>query len=164
MIKKIVFSVLWLCLVHGVSGQNASQANTSNVESDLQIDCRTMGFHYLVLENSQWTSTVRRIEVFLDEKAFSEKNLSELFGYLSDNNPEPKHLTIVVHTNWNQLPYPSDCPPYGLTNQPSKPDEYDYHQAIFYRREIQGVVKEVYEYNPTLHTSDVKTVSLKRQK
>jgi hypothetical protein len=54
---------------------------------------------------------------------------------------------------------PSDCPPIGLTNQPAKTDEYDYHQAVYYRREDI----EYFRYNPILKVdqSEFKTVVIR---
>ena len=44
-----------------------------------------MDFHYLELDKYSYeTSTLKHIEIFIDEKAFTEKNLSTLLGYLSD--------------------------------------------------------------------------------
>lgn len=123
-------------------------------------DCITMPFHYLIVENVLYSPKVRHILVFLDEKAFTEENLKTLFQYLSKKNPEPKHLTITLKTNWTQLSLSSDCPQLGLTNQPARRDEYDYHQAIFYRRDRSGTV-EYFRYNPILKTADLKTVVLK---
>jgi len=125
------------------SGNVAAQTPVVQKQTE---DCVRFKFHYLETENALYSPVVRHIEIFLDEKAFSEENLKTLFEYLSEKNPEPKHLTVVVHTNWAQLGFPSDCPGIGMSNMPARPDEYDYHQAIYYRREKV----EYFRYSPAL--------------
>lgn len=165
-----ILVTLYLVLIHVSFGQIPTK--TENQKSGNVIaqsptvrkkkeDCVWMDFHYLILENSLWSPKVRHIEVFLDEKAFSEVNLIKLFRHLSDKNSEPKHLTIFVFTNWNQLPFPSDCPPLVISEQPNKPDEYDYHKAVFYRRDREEGIVEYFHYNPVLKTDDFEEVILK---
>lgn len=135
-------------------------ARTASVQKSVK-DCVTFKFHYLEIENVLYSPVVRHIEIFLDEKAFSEENLKTLFAYLSEKNPEPKHLTVVVHTNWAQLGYPSDCPGIGLSNQPARPDEYDYLQATYYRR----AKVEYFDYSQALKidASEFKRVILRNE-
>jgi hypothetical protein len=117
-----------------------------------------MDFHYLIVADEQRSSVVRHVEVFLDEKAFSEENLKKLFAHLSPKYPATR-LIIEVFTDWNQLPLPSDCPGAGTSNMPDRPDLYDYHQAIYYNLPE----REYFRYNPTkkIHSSEFKTVVLK---
>lgn len=162
-----ILAMVFLVLVYVSFGQVVTK--TENKDSDKLVgvvpfapkkDCVTIDFHYLIIENEQRTSTVRHIEVFLDEKAFSEENLKTLFTYLSNKHPETKILVVVVKTNWRQLPLPSDCPGIGRSNQPARPDEYDYHQATYYRNEKI----EYFRYNPILKTEDFKEIILKGKK
>jgi len=46
-----------------------------------------------------------------------------------------------------------------MSNMPERPDKYDYHQAIFYRRGNA----EYFRYSPALkvHESEFKTVTIK---
>ena len=126
-----------------------------------QQDCVTFDFHYLELENYPYeTSTLKHIEVFIDEKAFTEKNLSTLLGYLSDKYLKWKYLVVVVHTNWEQLQFPSDCPGSGSSNQPDDPHENDYHHATMYRTGEN----QFFHYNPVLKTYERKTVIVKGKK
>jgi hypothetical protein len=120
-------------------------------------DCVKLDFHYLITSDSMTAPNLRLIRVFLDEKAFSEENLKELFNYLSNKYSEPNNLVIQVNTAWAQLPLPSDCPGGGISNQPDRTDKYDYHQAIFYR----GSKAPYFKYNPVLGTSNFKEVVLK---
>jgi hypothetical protein len=134
----------------------AGKVTTINPEGN----CVTFQFRFLVLENLRYNSAIRHIEIFLDNNAFTEKKLTDLFRYISASNPEPMNLTVVVYTDWKQLQVFTDCPPIAVTNQPAKADEYDYHRATFWRRQINGVRKEFFEYNPILRTANFKTVSL----
>jgi hypothetical protein len=121
-------------------------------------DCVTMKFKYLEVANYNPSPTLRRIDVFLDVKAFTEENLKTLFSYLSDKYTGPKYLIVVVYTDWAQLQNASDCPGTGASNMPRKPDEYDYHKAIF-RRYGKN---QFFRYNPVLKVEDAdfKTVVL----
>ena len=117
-------------------------------------ECKTFQFRYIVTENVLYTPQLRHIEVFLDERSFSEGNLKELFMHLSKQFPEPGDLTIVVNTNWQQLPNSSDCPGIGMTNTGMKWKDFDHHGAIFYRRD-----KRLYfRFNPDLKVKEEKTV------
>jgi hypothetical protein len=143
-----------------LTGTNLAQSGTGKAASLNFKDNCTFPFRFIVLQNSRYNSAIRHIEVFLDDSAFTERNLSELFTYLSKSNPEPMNLTVIVYTDWKQLPFYSDCPPIGVTNQPADPDEYNYHRARFWRRQINGVNQEFFEFNPVVRTADVKTISL----
>ncbi|CAN5873008.1 hypothetical protein BH20ACI4_BH20ACI4_12320 [soil metagenome] len=162
--KKILLLSILLFSVNGFAqikseSEKTEQSVLSKVVSGSVSDCTMIDFHYLILENSKWTEKVRHIEVFLDENAFSEENLKVLFHYLSKKNSAPRHLTIFVFTNWKQLPPSSDCPPTARSNMPENPNEYDYHKAVFYRRDRKENA-EYFEYNSVLKTSDLKRVYL----
>ncbi|HEX8251068.1 MAG TPA: hypothetical protein VF599_23035 [Pyrinomonadaceae bacterium] len=135
-----------------ISAEQKKEFSSGNSETD----CVTMKFHYLVTLDFMLTSKIRRIEVFMNEKAFSEENLKTLFAYLSDKYTSSEDLNVIVNTNWNQLQLPTDCLPLRASNQPDKPDKYDYHQAIFNRR---GKIK-YFRYNPVLKTSIFKKVTM----
>jgi hypothetical protein len=131
----------------------------SSLAQKQRKDCITFKFNYLVTSNILQSSTVREIDIFLDEKAFSEDKLKILFTYFSAKYPKVKILIVKVKTNWAQLQPPSDCPPSGESNQPDNPDEYDYHFAV-YRRE-RNDNSEYFTYNPILKTRHLETRTLK---
>ena len=123
-------------------------------------NCIKLDFRFLEVSNAQYTSTSRQIEIFLDEKAFSEQNLKALFDYLSKEYPEPKRLTIGISTNWEQLPLPVDCSPgaNGISDtSDQKPEMFDHYQARYYRDEKL----EYFIYYPVLNTDKFKRVVLK---
>ena len=137
------------------------QAKTTNPKTD---DCVPLKFHYLVTQDLMMSPNTREIEVFLDEKAFSEENLKSLFRYLSDKNPDPNsspnNLIIIVNTDWTQIPLQWDCPPVGISGQDTGRDAYDYHWARFYRREG----REFFTYNPVKKEWKDKDVIIKGDK
>lgn len=130
-------------------------------KSNTQTFCTTFNFRYLQTQNVMYSPVVRHIEVFLDEKAFSEGNLQSLFAYISKQNPDPIHLTVVVKTNWAQLDLASDCPGQGVSGQPSDPHEYDYLQATYYRHKQV----EYFRYSPATHvdSADFKEVIIRKK-
>ena len=160
--KKYYLMVLVLLILGSVFARTDLAQNTDarEVAVNLKKNCITFQFRFIVLENSRYNSAIRHVEIFLDDSAFTEKNLTDLFTYFSASNPEPGNLTVIVYTDWKQLQVFTDCPPIAVTNQPADPDEYNYHRAIFWRRQINGVRKEFFDYNPVLRTADVKTVLL----
>ena len=159
----ITLLLVFVCIACGqVTTEMATEepnkvvAQTSVAQKQTE-DCVRFKFHWLEIHNVLYTPVVRNIEIFFDEKAFSEENLKTLFAYLSEKNPDPKHLTVVVYTNWAQLDFPSPgCPGIGISEQPDPPDKYDYHRAIYYRREG----REYFRYSPALkvHEANFKTV------
>ncbi len=163
----IAFFSIFVCIACGqVISKVASNESNQVIKQDSIVrknndECVTFKFRYLETQNVLYSSTTRHIEIFLDEKAFSEENLITLFAYISKKNPEPQHLTVIVHTNWAQLDFPSDCPGSGASNMPDRPDEYDYLQAIYYRR----AKVEYFRYSPTIkvHSSKFKQVVLRNE-
>lgn len=164
--RKIPLTLLLLFLFGACASVSSESENikldskeiaTTSTSEKMSSDCVTMNFHYLVTLNYLATPKARYIEVFLEEKAFSEENLKTLFTYISEKYPDPEYLTVKLQTNWNQLSLPSDCPGSGISNMPDRPDKYDYYQAVFHRRGDQ----KYFRYNPTLKTSKFKEVVMK---
>jgi len=73
--------------------------------------CKHFDFHWLELQNYKASESRRRIDVFMDDEAFTETNLKELFSYLSQVNTEQSGLIVMVYTDWSQFSNPSpSCP------------------------------------------------------
>lgn len=163
--KIVIISSSCLILIINSSLQTNNEDQTLGFITKIQAQeknhhCDVINFHYLIVRNYMMTEKVRRIEVFLDVKSFSEENLKILFAYLSEKNPMPDHLTIIVHTDWSQILIPSDCPAMLISEQPDEPNRYDYHRAVFARRKKERVI-EYFTYNPKLKTDEVKLVVIK---
>ena len=154
----IAFFSIFVCIACGqvISKVESNESNQVITPDSLvrknNDECVTFKFHYLETQNVLYSSQVRHIEIFLDEKAFSEENLKTLFEYISKKNPEPQHLIVEVNTNWAQLDFPSDCPGTGSSNMPTRPDEYDYLQAIYHR--MPKV--EYFKYSPAIKVDQSK--------
>lgn len=127
-------------------------------------DCLPINLHFLIIKNELFSAESRYIEVFLEESSFDEVNLQTLFKRISTWYPKPARLTITVKTNWAQLPFPisPNCPG-GGTSGSKTPENYNYHEATYYRRNRE-LKNEYFRYNPVLETSDFKTVILKDEK
>lgn len=167
--KKRLALFLSLLLCSGCERVSSEVKNHNERKIDLrnsfnqenEKSCVTFNFHYLETQNVLYSSTIRNVEIFLDENAFSEENLKKLFVYISEKNPEPKNLIVKINTNWKQLDFPSDCPGQGASNMPERPDKYDYLQAIYQRRARY----EYFDYSPEIKVdqSKFKRVILKNE-
>jgi len=138
------------------TSSGASEVRDRQFESTVSATparfCKPFDFHWLELENEQYTSSIRHIEVFMDEKAFSEANLRALFEYLSKANPQPEGLTVVVHTDWSQFQNPSpNCSGWGMSESSEVP-RYDHLQAIYWRR--PG--REYFRYSPDVNVDQTR--------
>jgi len=124
--------------------------------------CQHFDFHWLELENERYSDKIRQIEIFMDEKAFSESNLKELFEYLSKSNPEPVGLIVVVHTDWSQFGIANpNCDGTGCGECNFDLPRHDHLQATYWRRP-EG---EYFRYSPKVNVDDseFKEVVIKRK-
>jgi hypothetical protein len=161
MIRNCLLAILTIAAAMCGAPSNEPKATIGKaINSEPSEHCTTLDFHYLQTENVLYSPLNRHVEIFMDEKAFTEKNLHVLFEYLSKQNSEPVDLTVDVKTNWNQLQMPSNCPGGGVSGLPPDPHRYDYLQAIYYRRKD----REYFKYSPAPHIdeADFKTVILKK--
>lgn len=134
----------------------ASRCNTSNTVDK----CKMLGFRYLVISNELLSPNSRHIEIFLDEKAFSEKNLKILFTHFGTWYPEPYRITINVKTDWSQiqLPLPPECP--ALSDSGTGNDSpSNFFEAVYYRRNVPQK-KEIFRYRPNPNKSEFRTILL----
>jgi hypothetical protein len=118
------------------------QAPVGQVERDKQRDpeypmamLRPVNFNYLIYSNKViWpedpVACGRNVYVLMDENAFSEVNLKELFSALSDAFPEPKTLSIMVHTSLDQV---RPLGPSNVSEQPDLPNANKHHLAGYFR-------------------------------
>lgn len=165
----IIFALVLLQINCGQTAQTQTreQSNLMPVNqatmkrSKTEEECVRTKFRYLIVQDILAWESQRHLLVFLDERAFSEENLKELFIKLSKKYSEYDELLIKVETNWERLPMPNDClPPVGSSERSNGSDENKFHRAIFYRKGAS----EYFKYNPILNTSDFKTVILKEAK
>ncbi|MGD9588305.1 MAG: hypothetical protein AB7Q37_05535 [Pyrinomonadaceae bacterium] len=145
-----------------VLGENQRGDGTdSHLSTVPPSDCVRFDFQYLIVSDEQMSPNTRKIEVFMDEKAFNENNLRKLFRHLSDTHPDPNklpnNLLLYVYTDWKQLGTYSDCPVIAMSGGDGGRDAYDYYWARFRRREG----REYFRYNPIKKVWNDKTVILK---
>ena len=160
----LAVGIAMLAGVCGAGGYGSGESSASVVTSERgdggkSRHCVTLPFRYIELRNSMDAPKLRYIEVFLDVGAFSEANLKTLFEHVAAKNPEPENLTVMVKTSWQQLPFPTDCQPSGRSNMPAQEGRYDYHQALFHRRDREEH-RAYFTYNPVLKSPDLKAVAM----
>lgn len=127
-------------------------------------DCNgEISFKYLIASNSVskekgLKTGSREIWIFLDPRAFSEKNLKLLFLHLGKKYSNSAKLYIWVETNWDTIPTSdSDCEGSAQSGETNRPNSEDYYKAIYFRT---GEV-ELFRYNPILRSTVLKTVVLR---
>lgn len=64
---------------------------------------RDLRIRFLLVSDSLDSPSMRYVRVFLDDRDFTEVNLTRLFRRISDANPTPVRLFIQVDTAWDQL-------------------------------------------------------------
>ena len=100
----------------------------------------------------------RTVSVLLDEKAFSEETLKEVFKLVTKRFPEPKRLDVWVYTSLEQLDTPEERDRGVISESDNNPVSDNYHWALFFRSQDGD---EVFRYNPNPPNTNMKTVILK---
>lgn len=136
------------------SGYGQSVCSQNNFVSLEQVD-----FRYIIYEKScddfgNPEAGIRRIDLLLQEKAFSEENLKKLFAVLSEGYPEPQLLLIQVITNLEQA-RPEGFP--QISGGKDNPAAYIYHRASYQRDKNN----EFFRYNPNPPDRQMKTIVLR---
>lgn len=92
----------------GISDNTTSPNQTVFAQQTQQtISPPHSDFRYVIIHNLP-AHGGRLVYVLLDQQAFSEKNLKELFLLLSKRFQQPKQLWVSVITNLEQVPTPED--------------------------------------------------------
>lgn len=105
-------------------------------------------------ENKDIHYSRRVVSVFLDEKAFSEQSVRDLFLLLSNRFPSPQWLEVWVYTNLNQTETPEEADLPKSSNTPDNPELDRFHWAWIYSK--NGNV--FFRYNPNPPNRAMKTV------
>lgn len=95
--------------------------------------------------------------ILLNDKAFSEPTLRELFKLLSGRFPIPNRLYVQVYTNLDQVETPEEHEQGKGSESPGDPNMDKYHWAFF----IRSHDSELIRYNPKPPDRTMKTVILK---
>jgi hypothetical protein len=159
----IMLAVIAACFLLG----GAREAPASSAEVQQRKDSaaypmsalRRVDFNYLVYANDLVMPDhpevcTRNLYVLMDETAFNEPNLRELFSVLSDAFPRPGDLTVTVRTSLEQVRPLGEV---GISEEPDLPNADKHHRAGYLR--LGG--NEFFRY--TEHSTDLglKTVVLK---
>lgn len=121
-------------------------------------------FRYVIIENrldedANTGEKCRAIEVLLDKKAFSEKNLRALFSLVSRRFPDAELLDVWVHTSLDQAPTPEERDEGGTSGEPNKITK-GYFWAVYFRNPDD----EYFRYSPVNDVSGNKLIKLKNPK
>jgi hypothetical protein len=149
--KRCILIAVLLC-IHASSGYSQSKS----------LDCDA-GLRFLVAQNivakAAFTSERRReIWILIDNRSFSENNLTRLFELFRKKYSSPAVMDIRVETSWDRIPVPElDCP-INANSGPSNSTE-EGHWAIYLRRGPN----EIFRFNPSLSSGTIKTVLLRGQ-
>lgn len=138
------------------AGGKGFSAEKGEVSRDLD-DCVDLPFRYLVVDSYRATPNSTRVELFIENIAFSETNLKLLFNHFSRTYIETPNLTVVVFTDWNQLTLPSECLRGAISESAGVVEQNKFHEAVFYRREGEKR-RSYFRFNPNLR--DYKTVRM----
>ena len=134
-----------------------------STKTDTVEACGRLRSRFFVTRSSMYSENVRNLDVFMDESAFSEENLKQMFNYLEAQNTDAKILIIKVKTNWKQFSFPDDClNGTGASNMPYDPSIFDYYHATYNRSNFPDTGRsEFFKYNPELKVEKYKTVHIK---
>jgi len=148
-LTNLVFLLFLACLQ--ISGQS------------LQDDRKTSESHfrYVIIENrldeDTKTEDKRRVvEVLLDKKAFSERNLRLLFQLVSKRFADDELLDVWVHTSLEQAPTPEERDKGGTSEDPDRSTKRDYWAAY-----LRSTDDEYFRYSPPKDKSDIKTIQIR---
>jgi hypothetical protein len=118
-------------------------------------------FRYVIFENTldedENPELNRRIvEVLLEKKAFSEKNLKTLFALVSKRFPEPNLLFVNVYIHLEQIATPEEKDGGATSESKEVGSFHKYYWAIYLRNDGD----EYFRYSLLYDKSETKTVQL----
>lgn len=131
----IAWLVIFIAILHfSFAGSHSADVQNSLAPPVEKLDdCFTMPFRYVVVYDTQGSSKLRQVGIFMNPKDFSPENLVLLFTHLSKAHPGTENLNIFVNTDWSQLDLPSNCPGSGFEGGASGHEIHKFHRSDFYR-------------------------------
>jgi hypothetical protein len=109
------------------------------------------------IDNSLGEKGARNVQVLLDDAAFSENTLKELFSLLIKRYPEPDWIYVWVVTSLHQVATPEEADLPQLSESNSNPDYDKYHHAVL----IKQGEDEFFRYFPNPPSAQMKTVVIR---
>lgn len=131
-----------------VKNDNKISENKKELDKD-PLEFRSP-FRYVIVYNeiSETSYPTRSVEVLMDEGAFNEGNLKQLFQLLDKRFPSPERLTVTVNTSIKTIETPEerDIGNYSL-EAGRLTDEIKKHKDAFYIRYQNGYRRFRYTVN-----------------
>jgi hypothetical protein len=116
---------------------------------------------YIIIYNevSKTTYPTRNVEILMEESAFNEENLKQLFELLDKRFPTPENLFVTVHTSIRTIDTPEerDIGNYSL-EAGRLTDEINKHKDAFFIRYENGYRR--IRYTTSLSPKRVRDVEL----
>jgi len=150
MFIKLVIILLVVFLVATLPSNSFSEST----RQDSKIKFKYLIFKNTLNEKPSIQYSRRTLNVFLEEKAFSEQSIKELYLLLSNRFPEPQWLEAWVYTNLNQVETPEEADSPKSSTTKDNPDHNRSHWAWIYRNKDNVF----FRYNPNPPNRDVKTI------
>jgi hypothetical protein len=97
-----------LLLIYAVISGNCLLCSGQARERTYTSPFRYVIAHDEVIKDDDPSYTHRDVEVLLEEKAFSEATLRQLFGLLAKRFPQPERLDVSVYTSLEQIDTPEE--------------------------------------------------------
>jgi hypothetical protein len=162
---KLILSTV-LCLGPFLMGCGLSEVNGRYImlQGTSQSSSSRSPFRYVIVHNdvtgepSNPNDGYRYVEVLLDDNAFSERKLRELFNLVSRRFPTPRVLHVQVYTSLEDVETPEEREAGRISEAPDDPSADRYHRA-FYLRDADG--NEWFRYNPNPLSREIRTVILR---
>ncbi len=153
---SIVFCLLTVFVFGNLENREISNGHDRQIPAeDPQVFCERPNIPFIVFYNELHSENVRHIKVFLSDKKYSIENVKKISLYLNGEFPSPKHLTVVIYTDWSQLDLPNDCQASGIAGETGKPSKDDFLWAVFNRSSM------AIRHLKTPGVSEFETMSLK---
>jgi hypothetical protein len=145
---------LGLLYVPGLADSN-STAKNQNDKSDQVLRAQ---FRYVIVSSSvNRELNCRDVEVLLDETAFSEETLAQLYQLISKRYPKPRWMFVNVATSLKQISTPEEKDAPVISESDHVPELDPHPRAVLIR---QGD-SELFRYTVNPPSTKMKTVILK---
>lgn len=152
-----------LCIGLLLASSSLAEVNSNRMSQAWNQHSYRSPFRYVITSNEiidgggNPRDSYRSIGVLLDERAFSEETLKELFKLLSKRFPKPMTMEVWVSTNLEQVPTPEEGEAGAMSEAPDNPALDRYPSALLIRQDGN----ELFRYTPNPPSTETKTVILK---
>jgi hypothetical protein len=152
------FFVILILVINGLAKINKSDPRPGTIQDKPYRS----PFRYIIISSELRNDGLspkdaqRSLSVLLDEKAFSEDTLKQLFKLLSKRYPDPKWLNVWVYTSLEQLGTPEERDSNPEISESDSNQELDKYHWALYIRSIDG--SELYRFNPNPPATKMKTI------